>query len=90
MHNFFPVELDQPWVFCNEIWVHFKAQHVQGVHVTKYDLTATHRLAVVKNDDCLIVAYLDAKNQCRKLLTYNFDAVSDFSCEGVETPPEAK
>lgn len=77
------------WASCTDVWIHFQAQHAQGVHLSMNDhITAIYKLAVRKWDNTLQIHYLDVKNEVRKIVTYNFDTVLDFSCEGVQTPKE--
>lgn len=76
-------------VYCTDVWVHFQAPHLQGVHLNASDhITAIHRLAVYHEFNSLWVSYLDKDDRCRKLVTYNMDAVLDFTCEGVQTSPD--
>lgn len=70
---------------CREVWVRFAQIGHQTVRISNSETASCAVLSVDLSEDnkILVIAYVNSAGQVLKTLTYNFNHVLDYSCEGV-------
>lgn len=75
---------------CQEVWIHFRASHLSGQHITSSEITGASHLCVSREGDELTVVYVwqgkdpikgNLTNKPLKIITYNFADIREYTCE---------